>query len=222
VALVAGGTGLTGAALLQLLLRSQDYSRIHAVTRRPLPKDHARLANHVLKFEELGTRLAGVRCSDAFCCIGAARGPRALAGDLRHVDLELVLAFARAAQAAGATRLVVVTAAFADRASPRPFQRAKGELEAALRELRFGTLDILQPGSVLGLRTWTTAAEYLRMALLPLLNPLLQGRLGPGRAVTGADLAAAMLGAARSQRRGVYCYSGPALRDLAAVGQRST
>ena len=222
VALVAGGTGLTGAALLQLMLRRHDYARIHAVTRRPLPLDHARLANHVLKFEELGSRLAGVRCTDAFCCIGAAQGPQATAADLRHVDLELVLAFARAAQLAGATRLVVVTTAFADRASPRPFQRAKGELEVALREQRFGTLDILQPGSVLGVRNWTTAAEYLRMAFLPLLNPLRVGRLEPGRAITGADLAAAMLGAARSQRRGVYCYSGTILRDLTAVGHRST
>jgi uncharacterized protein YbjT (DUF2867 family) len=221
VALVAGGTGLTGAALLQLLLRSHDYVRVHAVTRRPLLQDHARLANHILKFEELGPRLAAVRCHDAFSCIGAAQGPRAQAGDLRHVDLELVLAFARAAQLAGATRLVVVSAAFADRASPRPFQRAKGELEAALRELRFGTLEILQPGSVLGLRTETTAAQYLRMVLRPLLNPLLQGRLAPARAVTGVDLAAAMLGAARSQRRGVFCHTGTALRDLASVGRRS-
>ena len=40
MALVAGGTGLTGRALLKLLLTGSDYARIHAVTRRPVPLDH--------------------------------------------------------------------------------------------------------------------------------------------------------------------------------------
>ena len=220
VALVAGSTGLTGSALLQLLLRGNDYSRVYAVTRRPVPLDHPRLANRILKLEELGQRLAGLRCDDAFCSIGAAHGPRAAAAELRHVDVELVLAFARAAQSAGATRLVVISAARADRTASQPFLRCKGEMEAALRELRFGTLDILQPGPVLGLRAGSSGLETLRMALLPLLNPLLRGGLAARRAISGADLAAAMLGAARSQRRGVYCHAGQSLRDLATAGRQ--
>jgi uncharacterized protein YbjT (DUF2867 family) len=220
VALVAGGTGITGAALLRLLLGNNEFARVHAVTRRPLPLDHPRLANRILKFEELGARLAGLRCTDAFCSIGASLGPRASAAQLRQVDVDLVLAFARAAQAAGATRLVVVSAARADRAATPPFQRSKGEMEALLRELRFPSLEILQPGPVLGLRAQATATDMLRLALLPLLNPLLQGGMAPSRAIQATDLAAAMLGAARSQRRGVYCYAGQGLRDLAIAGRR--
>ena len=220
VALIAGGTGVTGAALLQLLLRNNDFSRVHAITRRPLPLDHPRLANRILKFDELGARLAGLRCSDAFCCLGAAGGPRATAAELRQVDVNLVLAFARAAQAAGATRMVVISAARADRNAPQPFQRCKGEMEVALRELRFPSLEILQPGPVLGLRAQGTAADMLRMTLLPLLNPLLRGGMAPSRAIQATDLAAAMQGVARSQRRGVYCYAGPGLRDLAVAGRR--
>jgi uncharacterized protein YbjT (DUF2867 family) len=220
VALVAGGTGVTGAALLQLLLRNNEFVRVHAVTRRPLPMDHARLANRILKFEELGARLAGLRCTDAFCCIGAAQGPRAPVAELRQVDFELVLAFARAAQSAGATRLVVVSAARAERNAAAPFQRCKGEMEYALRELRFASLEIMQPGPVLGLRAQGTATDMLRMALLPMLNPLLRGGMAPSRAIQATDLAAAMLGAARSQRRGVYCYAGQSLRDLAIAGRR--
>lgn len=220
VALIAGGTGATGAALLQLLLRNNEFSRVHAVTRRPLPLDHPRLANRILKFEELAARLAGLRCTDAFCCLGAAQGPRAAAAELRRVDVDLVVAFARAAQAAGATRMMVISAAGADRNAPRPFQRWKGEMELALRELRFPSLEILQPGPVLGLRAQGTAADMLRTVFLPLLNPLLQGSMAPSRAIQATDLAAAMQGVARSQRRGVYCYAGQNLRNLAVAGRR--
>ncbi len=220
VALVAGGTGLTGAALLRLLLRNNDYARVHALTRRPLPLDHARLANRILRFEELGSRLMGLRCTDAYCCIGAAGGPRAPVAELRQVDRDLVLAFARAAQAAGATRLVVVSAAHADSRSSRPFLACKGEMEVALRELRFPSLEILQPGPVLGLRRGAGLADLVRLALLPLLNPLLRGNMEPSRAIAAADLAAAMLGAGRSPRQGVYTHAARNLRDLAVAGHR--
>lgn len=220
VALVAGGTGLTGGELVTLLLRNTDFARVHAVTRRPLPLDHPRLANRILKLEELGPRVAGLRCTDAFCCIGAPQGPRASVAELRKVDLELVLTFARAAQSVGATRMVIVSAARADRAAAGAFQRIKGEMEAALRELKFSALDLLQPGPVLGLRPQSGLSELLRMALLPMANPLLHGKFEPARAISGADLAAAMLGASRSQRRGVYAYSGRTLQELVAVGRR--
>ena len=139
---------------------------------------------------------------------------------LRQVDRDLVLAFAQAAQTAGATRLVVVSAAHADSRSSRPFLSCKGEMEAALRLLRFGSLEILQPGPVLGLRPQAGAADLLRLVLLPLLGPLLQGKMAASRAIGAADLAAAMLGAARSPRQGVYTWSGQNLRDLAVAGRR--
>lgn len=219
-ALVAGASGLTGAALLRLLLRGSDYARVHAITRRALPLDHPRLANRILRFEELGQRLAGLRCQDAFCCLGAPRGPGATTPLLRLVDFEFALEFARAALAAGATRLVVVSAAGADAASATPFLRVKGELEAALRTLGFVSLDILQPGAVTGMRAGDGVPQLLRSAWRPLLNPLLRGGQESRRAISGADLAAAMLGAARTQRRGVYCYAGRSLREFAAAGSR--
>ncbi len=37
VALVAGGSGLTGHALLRLMLQQQVFERVIALSRRPLP-----------------------------------------------------------------------------------------------------------------------------------------------------------------------------------------
>lgn len=217
---VAGANGLTGSALVRLMLRSRDYGRVEALTRRPLPVEHQRLVNRVLKYEEMTARLAGARCDDAFCCLGATGGPRADPVLLRQVDLDLAVAFARAARASGASRLVVLSAASAAPDAPHGFRRIKGELQAALRELKFSALDILQPGVVLGERPGSGVVDTLRQAVAPLVNVALVGRLQDARWITGADLAAAMLGAARGQRRGVNTYSGKRLQQLTAAGTR--
>lgn len=221
-ALIAGANGLTGSALVRLLLRNTDYGRVQALTRRPLPIEHSRLTNRILQYEELAARLAGSRCDAAFCCLGAAGGPKAAEAELRKVDLELTLAFARAAQAAGATRLVVISAAGAAPSARSAFLRVKGELESALRELKFAGLDILQPGRVVGERHGGSAADGLRLLAAPLVNLAMAGRLQHRRWVPGVDLAAAMLGAVRSQRQGVTCYSGKRLQQLTAAGARGT
>ena len=219
MALVAGGTGLTGRALLRLLLTGSDYARIHAVTRRPVPLDHPRLANRILPLEQVQAKLVGIKVNDAYCCLGAPQARRGAVAQLRPVDVDLALCFARAAVSLGATRFVVVSAAGADRNSASAFLRVKGEMESALRELRFPAIDILAPGVVTGLRPQMQFADWLAM-LRPLLNPLLPGSLAVRRAVTPDLLAAAMLGAARSQRGGVHVYSGTSLQELAESGLR--
>jgi uncharacterized protein YbjT (DUF2867 family) len=216
VALVAGGTGLTGSALLKLLLASSDYSRIHAVSRRPVSMDNPRLANRILPLDQIQARLTGIKVDDAFCCLGAPQARAGTASELKP-DLDLGLAFARTALGLGASRLVLVSVAGASRGAPSPFLKIKAELEAAVKELRFSAIDIMAPGRVVGLRAQMRPADWLGMAL-PLLNPLMQGSLAERRAITPLDLAAAMLGAARSQRGGVHNYSGAALQGLVASG----
>jgi uncharacterized protein YbjT (DUF2867 family) len=220
VALVAGASGLTGSALLKLLLREETFTRVLALSRRPLPVEHARFANRILKFEELERSLKGLRCTDAFCALGAAGGPRAIEPVLRAIDLQLVLAFARAARNAGAARLVVVSAAGARRDAQHVFQRVKGEMEAGLRELGFSSLDILQPGMVFGSRRDDGLAATLRQGLLAVARPLLQ-RSKDLHAISGDELAAAMLAVARSQRRGANNYAGEALTSAAQSGRRA-
>lgn len=221
VALLAGASGLTGAALLRLLLREAEFARVLALSRRPLPVEHARLANRILKFDELERSLKSQRCTDAFCALGAAGGPRANEDRLREVDLTLVLSFARAAQAAGATRFIVVSAAGANRAAASAFLRVKGEMEAQLRQLPFASLEILQPGLVHGLRGNEGLGATLRQGLLAAAGPLLRRSGESLNAVSGEQLASAMLSLARSQRRGAYSSAGETLVSLAGNGARS-
>lgn len=220
VALVAGGSGLVGSELLRLLLRTSDYSRIYAVSRRPLPFDNPRLANRIVPLEETRVRLNGVHCDDAFCCIGSTRSSAGSIQEREKVDLDLVVSFARAAQAFGATQLVVITSAGANPQSSNPYLRVKGRLEVALREMRFQSLEIMQPGLLLGARPQPRILELAGSVVMPLLNPLLLGKHAQWRAIAASNVAAAMLAAARSQRRGVHVSTGLTLKAMADAGKR--
>lgn len=221
VALVAGASGLTGGHLLRLLLEAQDYARVHALSRRPLTFDHTKLANRILPLEEAGTRLTGFTCQDAFCCIGSTRREAGSDAELRRVDVDLAVTFARAALACGAQRLVVLSSAGASPVSRQPYLRNKAELERILRTLGFVSLDILQPGLLLGLRRDIRPLELLGLALSPLARPFLTGPRAAWRPIPARDVAAAMIGAARSMRRGVYVYAGDSLAGLARAGYKT-
>ena len=214
-ALLAGPTGLVGGKLLRLLLEAPEYGRVYALSRRPLPFDHARLANRILRLETARTALKGLRVDDAFCCLGSTRAAAGSDAERRRVDLDLVLTFAETALACGAQRLIVISSAGADPLSPRPTLATKGELERRLRELACPALDILRPGLLLGWREQPRPAELLGAALSPLVNPLLRGRHAVWRSISASQVAQAMLAAARSRRRGAYVYSGLALKALA-------
>jgi uncharacterized protein YbjT (DUF2867 family) len=115
----------------------------------------------------------------------------------------------------------VISSAGADSHARNPYLRTKGEMEHALRELGIESLDILRPGLLLGWRGELRPFELLAGLFRPLVNPLLRGRYQRWRGIAAADVAAAMLGAARSQRRGPYVYEGSALARLAVAGRRN-
>lgn len=220
IALLAGGSGFTGSHLLRLLLKAPDYARVYAVSRRPLPLEHPKLANRIFPIEQTRTQLSTLRCQDAYCCLGSTRREAGSDAQRQKIDLDLVVSFARAAQSFGASRFVVMSSVGAARESRNAYLRTKGELEFALRELRFDSLDILRPGLLLGWRDGLRPLEAAGNLLMPLVNPLLQGAKARWRAIPAQDVAAAMLGASRSQRRGAYVYEGEALKALAVTGRR--
>ena len=216
VVLLAGASGFIGGCALEALLDAPDVGRVIAVTRRPLKREHPRLANRIVPFERLEQQLTGLTCHAAVCCVGAPPGARDPAA-LRAAELDVPLAFARVARAAHAQRFVLVSVAGAARGARSVRAQLKGELEEAVGALGFGAVDILQPGPVVGLRDSPTLSELVRLAVLPLLAPLLTGRREVLRAVPRRKLGLAVCGALRSGRRGVQRYTHPGILALAAL-----
>ena len=220
--MLAGASGLTGQQALDVLLEATDIGRVLAVSRRPLGREHSKLANRIVKFEALETQLKGASCDAALCCLGTTRRHAGSQENFRAVDLGVVLAFARAAKAANARRFVVVSSVGADPDSRNFYLRTKGEMEQALEGLGFESLDILQPSLLLGARAEMRPLELLAMLTMPLINPLLSGKYQAYRAVPARTLAQAMLGATRSGRRGVQRYTWAGIQALARLNAART
>jgi uncharacterized protein YbjT (DUF2867 family) len=217
IPLVAGATGLVGGLLLDILLDAPDYPRVYAATRRPLGREHPRLANRVVTFPRMAEQLKGLAVTDAYCCIGTTIADAGSQEAFRDVDLDAVLQFAQAARALGASRFVVVSSVGADLKSKKFYLRTKGEMEEAVTAVGFPSLDILQPSLLLGSRQQVRPVELLGRLLAPAINPLLTGKREIYRAI-GADVVArAMLGAARRGGRGIYRHTYSGIQQLAAV-----
>lgn len=216
VALLAGASGHVGRYVLDAALDAPDFGRVFAITRRPLGREHPRLANRIVQFDKLETQLKGLSAHVAFCCLGTTLKQAGSEQAFRQVDVDYVLAFARASLAAGVRRFVVVTAAGADLQSKYFYMRVKAEVERALEKMQFESLDILQPGPILGFRSDLRLTDLAATLLMPLVNPVLTGARLPIRGIPARTVAAAMLGAARSGRRGVYRYTYGGLKALAA------
>jgi uncharacterized protein YbjT (DUF2867 family) len=215
VALLAGATGLVGGRLLEILLEARDFSRIVAVTRRPLAREHPRLANRTVQFDKIATQFAGFSCHTAFCCLGTTLRAAGSEEAFRRVDVEHVLAVARSAHA---QRFIVISSAGADPHSKNFYLRTKGEMEEALVAMNLPALDILKPGLLLGLRQEIRPLELAASLLMPLVGPLLLGSYAVYRGIPARTVALAMLGAARSGRRGNNRYSYSGIVALALKG----
>jgi uncharacterized protein YbjT (DUF2867 family) len=217
VALLAGASGLTGGLALDALLAAPDVSRVIAVTRRPLGREHPRLANRIVQFERLESQLKGSVADVALCCLGTTLRKAGSRQRFRAVDVDAVLTFARAAKAANARRFVVMSSVGADPRARNFYLRTKGDMEDELEGVGFESLDILQPSMLLAWRAEMRPLELVASALMPLIAPLLRGKYLPYRAIGARTVAAAMLGATRSGRRGVQRYTYEGIQALARL-----
>jgi uncharacterized protein YbjT (DUF2867 family) len=220
---VAGATGLIGQALLALLRTDPAVGGVQALVRpnrktaaalpegvQPLPVDYARLG-------QPGS--AGLPPLDwALCALGttiAVAGSRAA---FRAVDVDAVVAFARAARQAGASRFAVVSALGADARSAVFYNRCKGEMEAALREIGFERLVIARPSLLLGDREAlgqpARPGETLARRLTPALSWLLPRRVRP---IDAATVARALLHAIAADEPGIVVLESDALQRLGAA-----
>lgn len=152
IALLAGSTGLVGRALLPLLLASPRYAQVHTLLRRTVPDLPAspKLQVHVVDFQSLP---ALSKIDDVFIALGTTIKVAGSQEAFRQVDFDAVVNTARAAQAAGASRLAVVSALGADAKSRVFYSRVKGEMQEALVALGFHSVVIVQPSLLVGDRT---------------------------------------------------------------------
>lgn len=202
-ALLVGASGLVGRALLMLLLDSPRYRRVHALLRRNLADlpVHPKLATSVVDFARLPP-LPPV--DDVFIALGTTIKAAGSQAAFRRVDFDAVVDTARAGRAAGARRLLVVSALGADPGSRVFYNRVKGEMEQAVAELGYECVVIARPSLLLGDRSALGQRPRLGEELAArLLRPVLGWVPQSVRPIAAEAVARALLRAALDAGPGV-------------------
>ena len=219
---VAGATGLVGRALLARLKADPSVSKVYALVRagrgraarlpagvKPLAVDYAGLG------PDGGATLPPL--DGALCALGTTIKVAGSQAAFRAVDVDAVIAFARAARAAGASRFAVVSALGADAKSSVFYNRCKGEMEAALRGIGFDRLVIARPSLLQGDRETlgqpVRRGEALAQKLMPAIAWAIPMRLRP---IAADTVAAAMLKALAAAEPGVTVLESDRLQTLGA------
>lgn len=203
VALVAGATGLVGHEVLAGLLTDRRYGAVHSVGRRAGAAQHANLSHHGLNLSSPITLADIGTIDDVFICLGTTINAAGSRAAFRAIDFDAVLALARAARAAGASRLAVVSAMGADVNSRVFYNRVKGEMESALRALDYPTLVIARPSLLSGdrhvLGQASRPGEIVGSVLMAAFRPLISINW---QVIAASQVARAMINAIQHPNQG--------------------
>ena len=210
---LVGATGLVGGQVIEACVGREDI-RLQAVARRevPLPRG-IRIECFVAEPDKWGEVIEALRPKAIICALGTTwkkSGEDEAA--FRAVDQDLVLAIAQSALDNGVERFVHVSSIGAAIAAKAFYLRVKGEVERELTRMRFGRLDILRPGLLVGERkNDRRVAERIGIAASPIVNVLLHGRYRQYRGIRAETVARAALALARRAARGRFVHDNDAI-----------
>lgn len=190
--MVLGASGLTGHLVVQQLLGRKAISRVVVPVRKPIPLEHPKLDQQLVNFDDLTAHTDIFAVDVLICCLGTTIRKAGSQENFRKVDYGYALAAAKLAREQGATSLILMSAIGASSSSTIFYNRVKGELEDAVRELNFSYLSIYHPSLLLGDRQEHRGGEELGQMAMPLVNRVLIGPLDKYRAIKAETVAAAM------------------------------
>ena len=214
-AIVLGGTGQVGAAVVQALLGAPACREVVLLTRKPVAlADPARQRCVVMDtaaadFQSRVTALAqevqagGERVA-AVSCVGVGSGSlQWTEAQLTALEVGVVGAFARGVHQAGVAQFCLLSAVGASAASAIKYARVMGLKEAAVRAVHFPRLAIFRPGIIAG-----NAHTPSWLGCLGNFVP------GPWGSIAQRDLARAFVAeiASHAAASGVAIYDNQAMR----------
>ena len=201
--IVLGSTGLIGKHLLTYL-SEKDLSVI-AITRRPINDIPKNVSPMMIDFDSFLDQGHLPDCEHIYICLGTTIKKAGSQETFKKVDLDYCLGFAKKARESGATKISLVTSVGANADSKNFYLKTKGQLENEIKAMGFDSVNIFQPGLLLGNRDEIRPLEFLGQYGSYLLNMVLFGSLKKYRSIEASKVANAM--ANLSNNNGINYFS---------------
>lgn len=192
-ALIVGATGLVGSKLLPLLLESNNYNAVIAVTRKPLDIKHPKLQQHIINFDEIEKHASVFKADDIFCCLGIIIAKAGSQENFYKVDHTYTYKTAQLALKNGASQVVLISSVGADKNSSNFYLRTKGQIENDLVLLGYSKTIIVRPSMLLGDRKEFRLGEIIGKAAMQTFSFLMLGPLQKYKPIQDITVAKAML-----------------------------
>ena len=202
--IVLGSTGLIGKHLLNYL-GEKDLSVI-AITRRPIEDIPKNASPMIIDFDEFLDQGHLPDCEHIYICLGTTIKKAGSQESFKKVDLDYCLGFAKKARESGATTISLVTSVGANADSKNFYLKTKGKLENEIKAMGFDSVNIFQPGLLLGNRDEIRPLEFLGQYGSFLLNMVLFGSLKKYRSIEASKVANAMANSTKNNGINYFSY----------------
>ena len=148
ISIIAGSTGLVGSNILSYL--SDNNHKPIALARSPIKEIPSNAQELIIDYDSLLTEGSLPSCDHVFVCLGTTIKIAKSKENFKIVDLDYPLAVAQKALDSGAKKLTLISSVGANSKSKNFYLRIKGELEDAILELGFESVNIFRPSFLIG------------------------------------------------------------------------
>lgn len=169
-ALVIGGTGLVGSALIQQLLENPEYIEVISLHRRKIGIKHDKFTEYLVDFEDLSKDAKYFQGDVMFSSMGTTIKAAGSQDAQYKIDHDYPLEAAKVAMSQGVKEFVLVSSAGANHKSRSFYTRIKGELEVAVKQLGFEKVRIIQPSFLDGKRKEFRMGEKLGIVIFKAIS----------------------------------------------------
>lgn len=208
IALIAGSTGLIGNQLLNLLLDDSSYSKVIALSRKPLSISHSRLENIIVQANEL-KNLTDLKADDVFCCLGTTIKQARTKEAFSKVDFDYPLELANLLKSNGASQFHLVSALGANKNSNIFYNQVKGKVEEAIGEVRFESFHIFRPSLLIGPRKEPRAGEDAAKVFYKIFGFLIPTKY---KGIESIKVARAMISFSKENKPGNFVHESEELQ----------
>ena len=202
--IIAGSTGLIGRNVIEALYNKKQSAI--AITRKSIPNLPPNITEMIIDFDAFEKNGSLPSCNNVFICLGTTIKTAGSQENFRKVDIDYCLSIAKKAKESGAETLSLISSIGANSSSKNFYLKTKGELEEAIQNLGFSTVNIFRPSFLVGERSDRRLAEKVAIRLAKIIDLFLIGSASKYRSVKAELLAKTMVSKIDSKPGVNYFY----------------
>jgi uncharacterized protein YbjT (DUF2867 family) len=211
-ALIIGATGATGTEVLELILKDETYKQVAIFVRREVDLKHDKLKVHIIDFDKPEQWKTLVKGDVLFSCLGTTLKTAGSKEAQWKIDYGYQYDFAKIAQENDVNNYVLISTSNASAKSFFFYAKMKGQLEEAIKALKFSKLIIFNPTLLIRENT-DRKMEIIGAKVITFFNKL--GLFRSQKPISTKVLAKAMIKSVKVLDNGQHAIEGQNILDYA-------